>query len=111
MQPKADRLSSFQLVDAPDGGPSYTLSSVAEQGWFTSGTVPLPLIVADGRAPGEVIISSNTTVYTFSPWELGSDDPTVYGFAPLKFVGTNFTAGKPATGQCVTGFDNVGFVS
>ena len=49
-------------------------------------------------------------MYSFSPWELGSEDPTVYGFAPLKYVGTNFSEGSTATNECVTGFDNVGFV-
>lgn len=52
----------------------------------------------------------STYRYTFSPWELGSEDPSVYGFAPLQYVGTNFSAGSPRTNQCVTGFDNVGFV-
>lgn len=105
------RALSFQLVNATDGGPAYTISSIAEQDWFTSGnTAPMPFIVADGRRPGESLVSSNTTVYSFNPWELGSEDPTIYGFAPLKYVGTNFTDGAPRTDECVTGFDNVGFV-
>lgn len=103
--------TSYQLVNASSGGPSYTFSSIADQDWFSSGTAPVPLLVADSRAPGELIPTADGTIYTFSPWELGSDDPTVYAFAPLKYVGTNFTAGTPATKNCVTGFDNVGFVS
>ena len=104
------RALSYQLVNATDGGPAYTFSSIAEQDFFTSGSAPLPMLVADGRAPGEVLVPTNTTVYTFTPWELGSHDPTVFGFAPLQYVGTNFTEGSPRTDQCVTGFDNVGFV-
>lgn len=104
------RALSYQLVNATDGGPAYTFSSIADQQWFTDGSVPLPILVSDGRAPGEVLIPSNTTVYSFTPWELGTEDPTVYGFAPLKYVGTNFSSGSPATDQCVTGFDNVGYV-
>ena len=102
------RALSYQLVNAADGGPDFTFSSIADQEFFTSGETPLPLIVADSRAPGEILIPSNATVYTFSPWELGSEDPTIYGFAPLKYTGTKFTAGSPTTNQCVTGFDNVG---
>lgn len=104
------RALSYQLVNASNGGPEYTFSSIADQSWFSEGTVPLPLIVADARAPGQAVVSSNSTVYTFNPWELGSDDPSVFGFAPLKYVGSNFTNGSPTTDQCVTGFDNVGFV-
>ncbi|KAK3699040.1 Lysophospholipase 1 [Vermiconidia calcicola] len=74
------RALSFQMVAAKNGGPDYTFSSIAEQGWFTSGTAPMPLIVADGRAPGETIIPSNTTVYNFSPFEFGSPE-YVYSLA------------------------------
>ncbi|TKA83016.1 hypothetical protein B0A55_00829 [Friedmanniomyces simplex] len=104
------RALSYQLVNATDGGPAFTWSSIAEQDWFTSGSTPLPLIVADSRAPGEVLIPSNTTVFTFNPWEFGTFDPTVYGFIPMQYVGTNFSAGTTRSDQCVTGFDNVGFV-
>ncbi|KAK3678616.1 Lysophospholipase 1 [Recurvomyces mirabilis] len=104
------RALSYQLVNATDGGPAFTWSSLANQDWFTSGTAPFPIIVADGRKPGETLVSTNTTIFDFNPFEFGSWDPTVYGFIPMQYVGTNFTAGSPTTAQCVTGFDNVGFV-
>lgn len=105
------RAISYQLVSATNGGPEFTFSSIAEQDWFTDGEAPMPFLIADGRAPGETLISSNTTVFSFNPWELGSDDPTVYGWAPLRYVGTNYTAGEPTDeDECVTGFDNVGFI-
>jgi len=105
------RALSYQLINATDGGPAYTFSSIAQQEWFTSGSVPLPLVVADNRAPGQVLISSNSSIFTFSPWEMGSDDPNTYAFAPLKFVGTNFTGGSPRNDdKCVSGYDNMGFV-
>lgn len=105
------RALSYQLVNAADGGPAYTFSSIAQQDWFTQGQAPLPLIVAGNRAPGEVLVSTNSTVFTINPWELGSDDSALYAFAPLQYVGTNFTAGSPrSTDSCVTGYDNVGFV-
>nr|POE64903.1 lysophospholipase [Quercus suber] len=103
------RALSYQLINATDGGPAYTWSSLAEQDFLTSGSVPLPLIVADGRRPGETLVSANTTVFTFSPWELGTFDPTIFAFAPLKYVGTDFNNGRPRD-ECVVGFDNCGFV-
>lgn len=105
------RALSYQLVNATDGGPAYTFSSIARQDWFTNAEAPLPLLVADGRRPGETLIPTNTTTFTFSPWELGTFDPTVYAFAPLRYAGTNFSNGNPINNdQCVVGFDNVGFV-
>ncbi|MCJ1282091.1 Lysophospholipase 1 [Xylographa opegraphella] len=105
------RALSFQLVNATDGGPGYTWSSTASQDFFTSGQSPMPILVTDGRAPGELLISGNTTVYEFNPWEFGTFDPTTYGFVPLEFLGSNFSGGVlPPNDQCVRGFDNVGYI-
>ena len=71
----------------------------------------MPILVADGRDPGETLIPGNTTVYEFNPFEFGSWDPTTYGFVPLEFLGSNFSNGVLADSeQCVRGFDNVGYV-
>ncbi|KAL0935495.1 Lysophospholipase [Colletotrichum truncatum] len=103
------RALSYQLINATNGGPSYTFSSIADQPDFKSGQQPLPILVADGRAPGERIISLNATVYEFNPFELGTWDPTAYGFAPLRYLASNFSAGR-VNGSCVRGFDQAGFV-
>jgi lysophospholipase len=105
------RFLSYQLVNATDGGPAYTFSSIAQQQSFTNGQSPFPILVSDGRAPGTQIVSLNSTVYEFNPFELGSWDPTTYAFAPLEYVGSNFSAGVvPTDGQCVRGLDQIGFV-
>lgn len=105
------RALSYQLVNASNGGPSYTFSSIAYQDWYTSASAPMPLIVTDGRSPGELVVGGNATVYEINPWELGTYDPTTYAFAPLRYLGTNFSAGEVVSGEkCVRGFDNAGFV-
>lgn len=105
------RALSFQLVNASDGGPAYTWSSIADDAEFSSGNAPMPMLVADGRAPGEILISGNTTNYELNPWEIGSWDPTVYGFAPMRFAGSNFSGGVlPDSERCVRGFDNAGYI-
>lgn len=51
------------------------------------------------------------TLDEFNPWYLGSWDPSLFGFAPLRYVGSNFTGGVlPLNESCVAGYDNVGFV-
>ena len=71
----------------------------------------MPFLVTDERAPGERAISLNTTNLEINPWEIGSYDPTLYGFAPLRYVGSNFSNGLlPDDQDCIAGFDNVGFV-
>lgn len=105
------RALSYQLINATDGGPGITWSSISEDVEFAAGRAPMPILVADGRAPGETLIPSNTTVFEFTPWELGSFDPTTYGFAPLRYLGSPFSSGiVPTDESCVRGFDNAGFV-
>ena len=98
-------------MNASDGGASYTWSSIQLQDSFANADAPMPILVADGRAPGETLIPGNTTVYEFNPFEFGSWDPTTYGFVPLEYLGSNFSGGVLAhSEQCVRGFDNVGYV-
>jgi lysophospholipase len=105
------RALSYQLVNATNGGPAYTFSSIALEPNFQSGSIPFPLLVSDARSPGTTIVSLNSTVYEFNPFELGSWDPTTYAFAPLRYVGSNFSGGIiPSNGECVEGFDQAGFV-
>ena len=105
------RALSFQLVNATDGGPAYTFSSIALDDTFLSGQIPFPVLVSDARAPNTKIVSLNSTVYEFNPFEMGSWDPTTYAFAPTRYLGSNFSAGSiPTDEQCVEGFDQAGFV-
>ncbi|PNY26876.1 Lysophospholipase [Tolypocladium capitatum] len=105
------RMLSYQLVNSTDGGPGFTFSSIADDPDFSSAKTPLPFLVADGRAPGETLIPSNSTVFEFSPWEMGSSDLSLDGFVPLKYVGSKFNNGSlPDNERCIAGFDNAGFV-
>jgi lysophospholipase len=102
---------SFQLINASDGAPAYTFSSIQNDQSFSNGEAPMPILVADERSPGDLIVSLNATVFEFNPFEMGSFDPTTYGFAPLKYIGSNFSSGAlPQSEGCVAGFDNLGFV-
>ena len=105
------RALSFQLVNAVDGGPSYTWSSISQDPRLMSGSIPMPVLIADGRAPDTVVVSLNSTVFEINPWETGSWDPTLYAFAPTQYVGSNFSDGTlPTNESCIAGFDQVGFV-
>lgn len=102
---------SFQFINATDGGPSYTWSSIALQDSLIKGDSPLPILLANGRAPGEKLIGGNATVFEFNPWEMGTFDPTLFGFAPLQYLGSRFSNGAlPDDEKCVRGFDNAGFI-
>jgi lysophospholipase len=105
------RALAFQMFNATNGGLDYTWSSIAATTEFQDGNYPMPLVVADGRNPHELVVGSNSTVYEFNPWEFGSFDPTIYGFAPLEYIGSRFVDGEiPSGDTCVRGFDSAGFV-
>ncbi|KAK8103767.1 lysophospholipase [Apiospora kogelbergensis] len=105
------RTLSYQLINAKDGGPSYTFSSISRSPGFNDAKQPLPILVADGRFPGEKAVALNSTVYEFNPWELGTFDPNVFGFVPLQYLGSNFSNGAiPKDEKCMSGFDQFGYV-
>ncbi|KAF2874453.1 lysophospholipase catalytic domain-containing protein [Massariosphaeria phaeospora] len=105
------RALSFQLINATDGGPGYTFSSIQDDDDFKNGNAPMPFLVADERYPGQREISLSTTNVEFNPFEMGSFDPTLYGFVPMKYLGSNFTDGELPDGQsCTAGLDNLGFI-
>lgn len=105
------RALSFQLINATDGGPGYTWSSIALADNFDQGDTPFPLLVADARAPGDTLVSGNSTVYEFNPYEFGTWDPTTFAFVPTEYLGSNFSGGVLApSAKCVRGFDNAGYV-
>lgn len=99
---------SYQFFNASNTA-RLTWSEIQNYDHFKNHSMPYPIVVADGRAPGTRIISGNSTIFEMSPFEVGSWDPNVYSFAKTEWLGTNMTNGKP-NGTCVHGFDNAGFV-
>ena len=105
------RALSFQLISPTDGGPGYTFSSIRHDIDFASGRTPMPIFVADGRTPGQLVIDGNATVYEINPWELGTFDPTTFAFAPLEYVGSKFSNGELSPSEaCIRDFDNAGYI-
>lgn len=105
------RALAYQLINATSGGLDYTFSSIAKTQNFMDADTPMPILVADGRYPDELVIAGNATVYEFNPWEFGTFDPTIFGFVPMEYLGSNFSDGTlPKNESCVRGFDNGGYI-
>ncbi|KAI9841325.1 MAG: Lysophospholipase 1 [Sclerophora amabilis] len=102
---------SYQLFKKTRAGYNTAFSSLADDAQFAAGEKPMPFIVADGRAPGQKLIPGNATNYEFNPWEMGSFDPTLFAFAPLRYLGSAFSSGElPEDQSCITGFDNAAYI-
>ncbi|EJD05258.1 lysophospholipase [Fomitiporia mediterranea MF3/22] len=99
--------------DSTTHGAGILFSGLTELSSFKSHNIPFPIITATSHSlrqndnndiPGDVIPLSNT-MFEFNPFEMGSFDPTLASFTPTKFLGTMNTS------VCVTGFDQVSFIS
>lgn len=105
------RALSYQFFSTMHhAGSSLLWSDIRSIDAFKNHSMPFPIVVADGRTPGQYIISGNSTVFEFTPYELGSWDPSLYQFVDLKYLGTELDDGEPITEECVGGYDNAGFV-
>ncbi|GAK62946.1 lysophospholipase Plb2 [Moesziomyces antarcticus] len=80
---------------------------------FTSASMPFPIIIADEREPGELIIPRNTTIWEFSPYEFGSWNPNVSAFIPIEILGSSLNNGSSVLpgGECVGGYQTVAWVT
>ncbi|CAI7660564.1 unnamed protein product [Penicillium glandicola] len=107
------RIEGYTFFNASQGGVDLNWSSIAKTQAFQDGDMPLPLVVADGQYSYWAANTStqNEPIYEFSPWEFGTYDDFIYGFAPLEYLGTRFVNGiVPDNETCVRGYDNAGLV-
>ncbi|KAL8279295.1 hypothetical protein RQP46_008332 [Phenoliferia psychrophenolica] len=105
-----DPRSGFDLISGT--GAATLWSGIRDTAAFRKKQAPFPIVIALGRSPGELGVSSSDPIYEFNPYRLRTDHPTTGGLSvPIEYLGTSFNAGKPTdTGKCVTGFDNAGCV-
>ncbi|KAI5300961.1 Lysophospholipase 1 [Ascosphaera pollenicola] len=107
------RALAYQMINdtSGQGGLDFTWSSIADMDDFKNGDTPMPLVVADSRDPNDTLVTGNSTIFEFNPWEFGTYDPTILGFIPLEYLGSKFIEGTlPSNASCVRGFDNAGYV-
>ncbi|CAK9440012.1 uncharacterized protein LODBEIA_P41120 [Lodderomyces beijingensis] len=103
------RALSYQLLaNYPNNGAGFTFSSVMDLPSYQSHQAPYPILVSLGREPGTSVINVNSTIFSMTPHELGSEDPSLQSFAQTKYLGSKLDNGYPVK-NCYTGFDNAGF--
>ncbi|CAK9837406.1 lysophospholipase Plb3 [Schizosaccharomyces pombe] len=104
------RALSRKLVDATQGGPNITFSSIRNQTWFQNADYPYPIIISDSRLEEEKAIPANTSIFEFTPYEFGTWDNGIKAFLPMEYVGTHLKNGVPPDHKCIRNYDNAGFV-
>lgn len=106
------RALSYKFFDPEttyNGGENVTWTSIQKLDSYKNHLMPFPVVLANGRNPGTYIVNLNSTVFEFTPYELGSWDPSLQAFVNLTYLGTALDNGTSVK-QCVTNFDNAGFI-
>ncbi|WVQ72738.1 hypothetical protein IAR50_002298 [Cryptococcus sp. DSM 104548] len=97
-----------------DKTPNFTLSNLdLKVPAYANASLPLPIIIAAEREPGELLIAENATVYELTPyefgsWAFGSDYKSPGAFTPMQYLGTSLNNGT-TTGTCWKGYDQLSF--
>ncbi|EGW30430.1 phospholipase B2 [Spathaspora passalidarum NRRL Y-27907] len=105
------RALSYQLLSTlKDNGDAMLWSDITNSSSFKNFSMPFPIISAVCREHGTYIRSINSTVIEFTPYEMGSWDPSLNSFVDIKYLGTNLDDGIPKEGTCMSGYDNAGFI-
>lgn len=105
----------YAQSDGVNNNANLTFSALANGPAYTARELPYPIVVAAEREPGEIIVPANATLYEFSTTEFGTfafgGGGSGGGFAPIKYLGTDYSGGSPSSDHCYVGFDNAAFVA
>ncbi len=105
------RYLAFDFLQSPNGGPNVTFDQITSTDAFKSFSLPFPIVTTIQFDSGMCLAALNASLYEFTPYAFGSWDVGIRAFTPIKFIGTTYNNGQePANGQCVIGYDNVGFI-
>lgn len=106
------RLLSYQILYGDDGGVNKTLSDIAGFSEYTSHNAPFPIMTSTGVKlwEGDCRPDILGTQYEFSPLEFGSWDSGVAAFVQTEYLGSSLSNGAPSGSDCVTGYDNLGYM-
>lgn len=94
-------------------GAGLTYSSLASntESAFYNADMPFPIITALTRSSNSTgQVNYYSAIIEFNPFEMGSWDAYLNSFVQLKYAGSLLDGGVNYNGNCVTGFDNAGFV-
>ncbi|OBZ65137.1 Lysophospholipase 1 [Grifola frondosa] len=86
-------------------GAGVTFSSIANVSSFQTHLQPFPIIVSDSVSRhSTTLVPLTNPIYEFNVFEMGSFDPMLSAFTPMKFLGS------PNSSICATNFDQLSFI-
>ncbi|ODV80849.1 FabD/lysophospholipase-like protein [Suhomyces tanzawaensis NRRL Y-17324] len=98
--------------------PGATVTSCTNLPSFKRYEQPFPIIGTIQAFPNQTTTSKNSRLFEFTPFEFGSWDSYMNAFVPMKYLGSSLIAGvsntptrDPNVSFCISGFDNIGFIT
>ncbi|ABN67717.2 phospholipase B, partial [Scheffersomyces stipitis CBS 6054] len=98
--------------------PGATMSTSIQMSSFQNYEQPFPIITTIERDPRYIETNIDSHQFEITPFEFGSWDSFLNGFLPIKYLGTKLINGSSTSrtdnnsyARCVTGFDNIGFLT
>ncbi|USW58013.1 Putative lysophospholipase, catalytic domain, Acyl transferase/acyl hydrolase/lysophospholipase [Septoria linicola] len=103
------KVISYNFITA-SGGNELHWSAITSQSSFENHDAPFPIItITQTNVPaGMCEPNSDSAIWEVSPLEFGSWDDKVDAFYPTQYMGTTSNS---TSGQCLTGYDNTGFIT
>jgi putative meiotic phospholipase SPO1 len=91
--------------------PGVTMTSVRSLESFRTYQQPFPIICAIEAVPEKQFTSETSHTLEITPFEFGSWEPHLNSFVNVTYLGTRLQDGRPQGDNCVTGYDNLGFLT
>lgn len=121
------RSLALKLINSTRGGINTSWSDISEYYYWSSDeiSVPFPIVVANEQKLRTASPQLLNTAIEFTPYEMGSWNPTLEAFVDIKFLGTYLKdgyvydptrdirldeSGSLNQNYCVSGIDNAGFI-
>ncbi|KAA1092492.1 hypothetical protein PGT21_004858 [Puccinia graminis f. sp. tritici] len=104
------RILSKNLLNDPDVGRTLTLSSLRSKSEYVEQSVPFPILVTTSRKQEGADLDLDSPIYEFTPEDINVWHPTLNATFPIEYLGSKAGAVTNKATECVTGFDNLGFL-
>ncbi|WAR61855.1 hypothetical protein PtB15_12B547 [Puccinia triticina] len=104
------RLLSKNFLNDPHVGRRLTLSSMQYKPEYINQTFPFPILISTSRKQEGADLDLDSPIYEFTPADINVWHPTLNATFPMAYLGSKTGAVTSKATECVTGFDNLGFL-
>ncbi|KAG7820260.1 hypothetical protein KL928_001697 [Ogataea angusta] len=98
------------IIFSSSGPHDMTMSGARSLSSFKNHTLPFPIILTNSKNVDKSN-EGHRRIFEFNPFEFGSWEEHLKAFVKLDYLGTKMLNGKPLTGLCTIGYDEMTFIA